>query len=259
MGRGKLFTVLATIVLSGLVLVPNVPKIYEDVPLIERFLFVPWILLIGAYGLCYYYEKVHDRHLISLGKMTPVKGNYHYTLYWVVVPLILHYYPTIISHISVTGTYPLFGFNIDVKTLLESENHREFLSFLVSAKSAPVSDWVDLLSFPFACFGVFVATQARVYLNGYWGVDLYNYEDDHKKLVTDGPYSKSRHPIYAGQIYLVIATALIAKSYFFIAFAALVCWMNYRRAKKEEGHLEEVFGEEFKQYQKETTFFGKLF
>ena len=228
---------------------------YEKIPLFERFIFIPWILLIYTYAICYFYEKIHDLDLKRKNLMTQSSENYHYTLYWIIIPFILHYYPELIRSIqAVTPDY--------IRNLLLSDAHGQFLELLGQTRileSYPndkgLFQFVSYLAFLFAMYGVGLATRARIYLNGYWGLHLYRYGEEIKRFVDDGPYGKRRHPIYAGQIFLVFATAVVSRDLIFFAFAMLVFWMNLRRAKREEDHLINQFAD----YRNYMNRVGKIF
>ncbi|MEN3042798.1 MAG: isoprenylcysteine carboxylmethyltransferase family protein [Fervidobacterium sp.] len=77
-----------------------------------------------------------------------------------------------------------------------------------------------------------------------------------KKLVTNGLYSKIRHPSYTGEIVAFLGLALIFQhipsSIFVFAFPAIAF---VYRAFLEEKKLIEEFGEEYLQYRKRTRMF----
>ena len=72
-------------------------------------------------------------------------------------------------------------------------------------------------------------------------------------LVTTGPYSFSRHPIYLSYILLFVGFAFSLHSISFAALLAAVCLFYYRqRIRIEEDLLGASFGEEYKRYQAAT-------
>lgn len=264
-----------------IIFAPSIPNIYQDIRLEERFLFVPWLLFIYTYSICSLYEKVHNRRYPDTGQMKKVKGNYDYTLYWVVFPLILHYYPLVAENADIEKIFSFFGMGGIIQQLFDSRYHEILVNFLQALRFGPAllgdiavctaaDSNVDEIScgtgyyiyfggfFLYACYGVYVATRARIYLDGYWGVHLYTYDDSIKKFVDKGPYKQARHPIYAGQIFLVLATAAVALNWAFVVFAALVIFMNTQRALKEQAHLKSIFGEEYLEYKTTTRFYGRF-
>jgi protein-S-isoprenylcysteine O-methyltransferase Ste14 len=74
------------------------------------------------------------------------------------------------------------------------------------------------------------------------------------KLVTKGLYKKLRHPIYYfAQVLTLGLIIFIHKYYLLIIWVALIL-IQMRRMKKEEKLLEEKFGDEYRNYKKNTWF-----
>jgi protein-S-isoprenylcysteine O-methyltransferase Ste14 len=77
------------------------------------------------------------------------------------------------------------------------------------------------------------------------------------KLITTGPYSRIRHPMYTYFTIMVISTALISANLFVGVFGILTWTLLYLvRVGDEEAMMLEQFGEEYKQYMERT---GRLF
>ena len=73
-------------------------------------------------------------------------------------------------------------------------------------------------------------------------------------LVTDGIYKKLRHPIYLfGTIFVLGAIIFFQKFILLIVLGAII-FLQMKRIKKEEQVLEEKFGEQYRNYKKETWF-----
>jgi len=71
------------------------------------------------------------------------------------------------------------------------------------------------------------------------------------KLSTSGPYRWIRHPLYSfGTLFL--SFALIADSWFIAAMALLAIILLSIRLPNEEAHLIEKFGDEYREYTKQT-------
>ncbi|MBA2125247.1 isoprenylcysteine carboxylmethyltransferase family protein [Hyphomicrobium methylovorum] len=68
-------------------------------------------------------------------------------------------------------------------------------------------------------------------------------------LVTSGPYVRFRNPIYLGEVLILLGTAEITKSIWFVVaglvFAVLITVLQII---PEERHLEETFGEAYLDY-----------
>ncbi len=71
-------------------------------------------------------------------------------------------------------------------------------------------------------------------------------------LITDGPFRRIRHPIYAFSILLMICTAVVVPTLPMVTVAvAHVLWMN-AKARNEERHLLATQGESYAQYMRGT-------
>jgi len=72
-------------------------------------------------------------------------------------------------------------------------------------------------------------------------------------LVTQGPYSFSRNPIYLGNTMIVIGIGLITGNAWFLLFALLAAFATQKLAiEPEERHLAQHFGKRYRDYQKKT-------
>lgn len=70
-------------------------------------------------------------------------------------------------------------------------------------------------------------------------------------LVTGGPYSFTRNPIYLGYAMLLIGAGLILGNLWFIGAALVVAFVIQKLAiEREERHLEARFGKRFRDYAK---------
>jgi protein-S-isoprenylcysteine O-methyltransferase Ste14 len=80
---------------------------------------------------------------------------------------------------------------------------------------------------------------------------------ENQKLVTTGPYSRIRHPMYTFFYIFVISTALISAN-LFVGFFGIGVWtlLYVVRINDEEEMLIEEFGEEYEKYITRT---GRLF
>ena len=73
------------------------------------------------------------------------------------------------------------------------------------------------------------------------------------QLVTDGPFSFSRNPIYLGGTLIVIAIGLIVGNAWFLLFALLAAFATQKLTiEPEERHLAQHFGKRYRDYQKKV-------
>ena len=75
---------------------------------------------------------------------------------------------------------------------------------------------------------------------------------DGQELVTEGIYSKVRHPFYLSILILFLGITIISSNLYGLLFLILTLISLIVRIKKEETELIAKFGEEYKKYKKET-------
>ena len=97
--------------------------------------------------------------------------------------------------------------------------------------------------------GLGLAVWARVYLGRNWGMPMTEKADP--ELVTTGPYSTIRHPIYSGLILAMIGTAVAVSLYGLIAVVVLGGYFIYS-AVMEERYMAGKFPDTYPRYQQET-------
>jgi protein-S-isoprenylcysteine O-methyltransferase Ste14 len=72
------------------------------------------------------------------------------------------------------------------------------------------------------------------------------------KLVSDGIYHYIRHPLYTFGSSMFVAFGLMADSWFIAALGVFTFILMAIRTPKEEAHLIEKFGDEYREYMKRT-------
>ena len=87
-------------------------------------------------------------------------------------------------------------------------------------------------------------------LSHFWSADL-EIQDKHR-LITAGPYSRIRHPMYTAFILFTLSTVLLAANLFVTIFGLLICIMLYPISKQEEQMLINEFGDQYKAYMNRT-------
>ncbi len=75
----------------------------------------------------------------------------------------------------------------------------------------------------------------------------------HGELLTDGAWARSRHPIYAAWIFLIVpGVALVAGSWALLAPAGAMYLAARVCVRREEAYLEARFGEAYRAYRRRT-------
>ena len=70
-----------------------------------------------------------------------------------------------------------------------------------------------------------------------------------KDLVTDGPYTLTRNPMYLGSFLMGAGFVLIVWPFWFLPVFAYLFYLRFNKEiAKEEGYLTEIFGDQYKQY-----------
>ncbi|HOH67410.1 MAG TPA: isoprenylcysteine carboxylmethyltransferase family protein, partial [bacterium] len=107
-----------------------------------------------------------------------------------------------------------------------------------------------LLGFIPILLSTYINFVARRDLTRYW--TPFASTGKEQKLVKTGIYAKVRHPIYLSGLILLLGFTLIAGNLYGLLFFILSLAAFVTRIKKEERELITKFGEEYKQYAKET-------
>jgi protein-S-isoprenylcysteine O-methyltransferase Ste14 len=186
-------------------------------------------LLIVALTVCAYWLRVgamvvHARrrrhHDVGMIPERPVER----AMWLVFVPLVLLW-----------CTLPWLGLARESGPLAPPAFAREGVAY-------PALRWVAAL----AAVGCLVAT-VRCWrrMGRHWRMDI---SDRHTALITDGPFARVRHPIYAFGIAMMIASAIVLPTAPMLLIAVVhVVWMNVK-ARNEEAHLARMHGDAYAQY-----------
>ena len=118
----------------------------------------------------------------------------------------------------------------------------------------PLGELVKWLGIIIAIAPLFYLVWVHQHLDTQWSIAL-ELQEDHK-LITSGPYSRVRHPMYLGIFVYTAGLILIASDLLVFVFFAFSIWVNYRRIPSEEEMMIEQFGDEYREYMKRT---GRLF
>jgi protein-S-isoprenylcysteine O-methyltransferase Ste14 len=109
--------------------------------------------------------------------------------------------------------------------------------------------WLQGIGLAIFLLGLALAVWARIYIGGNWGMPMTEKADP--ELVTTGPYSVIRHPIYSGIILAMIGTAVAVSLYWLIAVVLLGAYFLYS-AVMEERYMAEVFPDAYPRYKQST-------
>jgi protein-S-isoprenylcysteine O-methyltransferase Ste14 len=117
--------------------------------------------------------------------------------------------------------------------------------------------WLRWIGFVLGLLSLLFWTWTQVVLDTRWSAQLQLRNDHH--LVTDGPYTHIRHPLYSAMFAWTISLVLLTANWIFVALAFLSIAGTLVRVPREEKMMIEAFGEEYKAYMRRTgRFFPKL-
>jgi protein-S-isoprenylcysteine O-methyltransferase Ste14 len=93
-----------------------------------------------------------------------------------------------------------------------------------------------------ALCAILVGTSGSIFCI-YWLGRSFSLMATARRLVTSGPYSVIRHPLYICEAVFVLGMIISHFSTLMVALGALQCIFQYRRARNEEAILRQVFPE----------------
>lgn len=114
---------------------------------------------------------------------------------------------------------------------------------------ATVNPWLQGIGLAVFLLGLALAVWARVHLGRNWGTPMSRKADP--ELVTTGPYSTIRHPIYSGVI-LALAGTAVAVSLYWLAVAVLLGAYFIYSAAMEERYMAGIFPDAYPAYKRST-------
>lgn len=130
-----------------------------------------------------------------------------------------------------------------------------YIALLVNAIISILEEkYIFLLALPgfiLILLSICINFVSRRDLARYW--TLFSTTEKEQKLVKTGIYAKVRHPIYLSGLILSLGFTLIAGNLYGLLFFILSLVAFVTRIKKEERELITKFGEEYKEYAKETS------
>ncbi len=120
----------------------------------------------------------------------------------------------------------------------------------MNALAFTLPGWLRWVGFVIGCLGLALLGWAELELGRQFSPQL-QLRQAHK-LITSGPYSMVRHPLYSGIYGFGLSLALISANWFFVAFFVLSLLGLGMRVLKEEKMMVEQFGEEYQEYMRRT-------
>jgi protein-S-isoprenylcysteine O-methyltransferase Ste14 len=121
----------------------------------------------------------------------------------------------------------------------------DFRSFTFAAP-----DWLRWAGVGLGVTSMGLFAWTHVVLGRFWSPYL-QLRPSHR-LLTVGPYSRIRHPMYSAIVGWVISLGLVAASWIPLAFAALIALNFNLRIRGEEKMMLQQFGDEYREYMKRT-------
>ena len=115
--------------------------------------------------------------------------------------------------------------------------------------AATGNPWLLGIGLAVFVLGLALAVWARVYLGRNWGMPMSQKADP--ELVTTGPYSKIRHPIYSGIFLATVGTAIAVSIYWLVAVAILGAYFLFS-AMTEERNMAKLFPAAYPPYKRAT-------
>lgn len=109
--------------------------------------------------------------------------------------------------------------------------------------------WLQVIGLVIFFLGLALAVWARVYLGRNWGMPMSEKADP--ELVTTGPYSTVRHPIYSGIILAMIGTTVAVSLYWLVAVVLVGAYFIYS-AVMEERYMAGRFPDAYPKYKQST-------
>ena len=118
----------------------------------------------------------------------------------------------------------------------------------------PLPFWLRWVGFVLGLASLGLWTWTHVALGRFWSVPL-QLRADHR-LVTSGPYSRVRHPMYSAILGWVASLALLVANWIAVILAVAGAIILVARVPREEKMMQERFGDEYREYMKRT---GRFF
>lgn len=110
--------------------------------------------------------------------------------------------------------------------------------------------WLRWIGFGIGVLSIAFWTWVQQVLDVQWSAQLQLVKDH--RLITSGPYSRIRHPLYAGLFGWCVALILLTANWIFTAICILAFLGLLWRIPREEQMMIDAFGDEYKVYMQHT-------
>ncbi len=104
-----------------------------------------------------------------------------------------------------------------------------------------------------ACFAFLTTTRCWLGMGRNWSMAVTPSKDT--ELITEGVFSKVRHPIYALSLMLMISTMVVVANWMMLAVGTIHCSMLVLKAWNEERYLCQTHGRQYEEYRRTTNRF----
>ena len=147
------------------------------------------------------------------------------------------------------GTVIRITLIIIVLLLLRAPILGHLFRYIETYKSVSSNPDMKSIGVALCAIGLAFAIWARVYLGKNWGMPML-LKVEHE-LVTTGPYSFVRHPIYSGLLLAMLGSAFVSVMIWLLPFAIFCAYFVYS-ARIEEKLMTTQFPNQYLKYKKRT-------
>jgi protein-S-isoprenylcysteine O-methyltransferase Ste14 len=117
---------------------------------------------------------------------------------------------------------------------------------VLRARFLPLTAWPFWIGVTLTAGGLLFTVWARLHLGANWSGTV-TIKKDHE-LVTSGPYSLVRHPIYTGLLVAFLGSAVACGEWRGVLALVIVFAALWRKARYEERWMREQFGQAYRDY-----------
>lgn len=123
------------------------------------------------------------------------------------------------------------------------------IACILYGTAGPPWDAMRIAGLCLCAFGLVMLTIARFQLGNSFSVT-----PQAKALVTRGIYSRIRHPVYIFGSVAIAGLILYLRQPWFLLVLSLLIPIQVIRARQEQAVLEQHFGDQYRQYKRQTWF-----
>ncbi|OGO15050.1 MAG: hypothetical protein A2Y93_14035 [Chloroflexi bacterium RBG_13_68_17] len=120
----------------------------------------------------------------------------------------------------------------------------------IRALSIPLPAWLRWAGLALGLLSLALWVWTQQALGAHWSAQL-QLRQDHQ-LITTGPYTHVRHPLYTAMVGWAVGLALVTANWIFVGLAALSAAVFFVRVPREEQMMLERFGDDYRSYMQRT-------